>query len=184
MDPQRRNKVKVKVIGRLTVSRPVCLGFRHPSGTRDQYFPFSIQLLLDSCGFLVEGRPLWREVGSERFSFCWASPEHPFSELSPTGLINIFYCLSFWDSPNLVGRIPVFISPRNKVAQSYPPPWGYFVRSATHYLRSYNGFLRNTPNTSKRNFLFLNPLLFASCTNTFSKCCEITTTTDMKRSAQ
>jgi hypothetical protein len=31
---------------------------------------------------------------------------------------------------------------------------------------------------------FLNPLLFASCTNTFSKCCEITTTTDMKRSAQ
>jgi hypothetical protein len=33
-------------------------------------------------------------------------------------------------------------------------------------------------------FFFLNPLLFASCTNTFSKCCEITTTTDMKRSAQ
>jgi hypothetical protein len=33
-----------------------------------------------------------------------------------------------------------------------------------------------------RSFLifFLNPLLFASCTNTFSKCCEITTTTDMK----
>jgi hypothetical protein len=34
-----------------------------------------------------------------------------------------------------------------------------------------------------RSFFF-NPLLFASCTNTFSKCCEITTTTDMKRSAQ
>jgi hypothetical protein len=33
-------------------------------------------------------------------------------------------------------------------------------------------------------FFFFNPLLFASCTNTFSKCCEITTTTDMKRSAQ
>jgi hypothetical protein len=33
-------------------------------------------------------------------------------------------------------------------------------------------------------FFFLNPLLFASCTNTFSKCSEITTTTDMKRSAQ
>jgi hypothetical protein len=28
---------------------------------------------------------------------------------------------------------------------------------------------------------FLNPFLFASCTNTFSKCCEITT--GMKRSA-
>jgi hypothetical protein len=32
--------------------------------------------------------------------------------------------------------------------------------------------------------IFFNPLLFASCTNTFSKCCEITTTTGMKRSAQ
>jgi hypothetical protein len=26
-------------------------------------------------------------------------------------------------------------------------------------------------------YIFFNPLLFASCTNTFSKCCEITTTT-------
>jgi hypothetical protein len=31
---------------------------------------------------------------------------------------------------------------------------------------------------------FFNRLLFASCINTFSKCCEITTTKDMKRSAQ
>jgi hypothetical protein len=37
---------------------------------------------------------------------------------------------------------------------------------------------------NKTTDFFLNPLLFASCTNTFSKCCEITTTTDIKRSAQ
>jgi hypothetical protein len=29
---------KIQVILRPTVSRPVCLGFRHPSRTRDQFF--------------------------------------------------------------------------------------------------------------------------------------------------
>jgi hypothetical protein len=29
-----------QVISRLTVSRPVCLGVKHSSQTRDQFFPF------------------------------------------------------------------------------------------------------------------------------------------------
>jgi hypothetical protein len=37
------------------------------------------------------------------FSFCRASPAQPFSDLSPTGLMSIFYCLYFWDSPNQDG---------------------------------------------------------------------------------
>jgi hypothetical protein len=38
---------------------------------------------------------------------------------SPAELTAIFYCL-IWDSPNLEGQVPVFISPRNRVAQLYP----------------------------------------------------------------
>jgi hypothetical protein len=34
--------------------------------------------------------------------------------------VTILYCL-IWDSPNLEAQVPVFISPRNKVAQLYPP---------------------------------------------------------------
>jgi hypothetical protein len=54
----------VKVILRPTVSRPVRPGVRHPSGTRDQFFPFSLWSFLDCCGFVGVGRPLWREDGS------------------------------------------------------------------------------------------------------------------------
>jgi hypothetical protein len=63
---------------------------------------------------------VWREVRFLVFSFCWASPAQPFSDLSPMGLMSIFYCLYFWDSPNLDGQVPVFISPRNSAAQLYP----------------------------------------------------------------
>jgi hypothetical protein len=39
---RRTVKVKVRVILRPTVSRPVGLGVRHPSETRDQFFTFSL----------------------------------------------------------------------------------------------------------------------------------------------
>jgi hypothetical protein len=42
--------VKVKVILQLTVSRPVRLGVRHPSGTRDLFFPSFF--CIDNSGFL------------------------------------------------------------------------------------------------------------------------------------
>jgi hypothetical protein len=47
-------KVKFRVTLRLTVSRPVCLGVRHPSGIRE-YVLRHFKLSLDSCGFVDVG---------------------------------------------------------------------------------------------------------------------------------
>jgi hypothetical protein len=77
--------------------------------------------LSGNCGFLDVVRPLWREDGSVIFSYnCfWALPEQLLSGQSPAELTTILYCL-IWDSPNLEGQVPVFISPGNRVAQLYP----------------------------------------------------------------
>jgi hypothetical protein len=53
------SQVKVKVILRPTVCRPVRLGVRHPPGTRDQFFPILLLIIFfDSFGFVDVGRLL------------------------------------------------------------------------------------------------------------------------------
>jgi hypothetical protein len=60
------------------------------------------------------------------FQFLLASPAQLFSGLSPSGLMSIFfYCLHFWDSPNLEGWAPIFIFLKNRVAKLYPRALGY-----------------------------------------------------------
>jgi hypothetical protein len=49
----------------------------------------------------------------------WALPEQSHLGQSPAELTAVFYCL-IWDSTNLEGQVPVFISPRNGMAQLYP----------------------------------------------------------------
>jgi hypothetical protein len=56
------SNVEVEVKLRPTVSRPVCLGMKHPSATRDQFI-FPLEISLDSCAFVILWRPLWREDG-------------------------------------------------------------------------------------------------------------------------
>jgi hypothetical protein len=66
------------------------------------------------------GHPLWREDGSVIYLYnCfWVLPEHSLLGRSPAELTAIFDCL-IWDSPNLEGQVPIFISPGNRVAQLY-----------------------------------------------------------------
>jgi hypothetical protein len=90
-----------------TVSRPVCLGVRRPSGTREQFF-FLLEISfrqLRVCYFVAPSLTRGRTL-----------PEQSLLGRSPVELTAIFYCL-IWDSL-------VFISPRNRVAQLYPRALG------------------------------------------------------------
>jgi hypothetical protein len=46
--------------------------------------------------------------------------------------ITILHCF-IWDSPNLEGQVPVFIFPRNRVAQLYPQALGFIVIVIYYY---------------------------------------------------
>jgi hypothetical protein len=88
-------KVKVKVMLRPTVSRPVCLGPK----TR-------FLLLSDSCAFLDVESPPWREGVSVDYNCCWSSPAQSLSSLSPAELMTIFYCLRFKIPPTRRATYP------------------------------------------------------------------------------
>jgi hypothetical protein len=83
-----------------------------PSGAQNQVF-----VTIDSCWFVDVRRPLWLEDGSVVYDCCWSLPAQSFSaplaaELTAMSQIR--------HSPNLEGQVPVFIYPRNSVAQLYP----------------------------------------------------------------
>jgi hypothetical protein len=75
--------------------------------------------LSDSCGFVDVGHPLWREEG---LSFTIAAGPHQRSHSQvqvPQDSWPYFAVSDLWLC-NLEGHIPVFISPRNRVALLYP----------------------------------------------------------------
>jgi hypothetical protein len=84
-------------------------------------------LFLTVAYFLMWGRTLWREDGSVIYSYnCfWALPEQSLLVPSPTELMTSFHCI-IWDSPNLEGQVPIFISRNNRMAQSPPPSEGQY----------------------------------------------------------
>jgi hypothetical protein len=121
-------KSKVEVTLRLTVIQSAFLGIEHPCGTCDQIL-FPVGMLMSGFAILF----LWGALSDEKtgLQFAAQSLNGP-SRLEP---ITILYCL-IWDSFNLEGQVPVFISPRNRVAQLYSRAM------ASLYVVSYGSSLR------------------------------------------
>jgi hypothetical protein len=112
-------QVRVKVMLLSTVSRPVCLRVKHPSGTQDKNFNTVRQLWVCWCG----PPPLRREDGSVVYNCCWPSPKQSFSGPSPAGLIIIFNCLRFATAPAWRARSPYLCPPGTEWPSCTPRHW-------------------------------------------------------------
>jgi hypothetical protein len=95
-------KVKVKVMLRMTVRRPVFLGIR----------PMTRFLLTsDNCGVLVMGRPLRAEDWSVVYNWCCFSPVQSFWKLVLQDSMIISSCLNFETPASWWARFPYLYLP-------------------------------------------------------------------------
>jgi hypothetical protein len=120
-----------------------------------------------------------RRVCNLLYKCFWALPEQSLLGRSPAELTAMFYCL-IWDSPNLAGQVPVFISPRNRVAQLYHRALGslfvasydsqgyggdvltrlhtgYTVRRSTFFYMTYINSVRTSQEAQYISPLYSNP---------------------------
>jgi hypothetical protein len=114
-----------------------------PSGDQDQIF-----ITVGQLRFVDMGHPPRWEDGSVVYNCCWLSPALSFSDPSTVGLITIFCCLRFETPPNLQGQVPIFINPRNRVAQLYPQALGSLFVASYDY-QGYCGGIRTILHAGK-----------------------------------
>jgi hypothetical protein len=105
-------------------------------GTCDQILLPVGRLLSESWGLVSVRRSLWREDGS---AICSAITQWSESRRTCNHIL-----LLIWDSPNLEGQVPEFISPRNRVAQLYPQALGS-IYVASYDLHGYGGGILTLP---------------------------------------
>jgi hypothetical protein len=125
---------------RSTVSRPIRLGIGPPFGTLDQILSCSFSFVWQLRRFAINASSLTRKRVCNLLLNCFCTlPEQSHLSRSPTELTDMSYCL-IWDSPNLEGQVPVFISPRNRVAQLYSRALGcvIYVNTDTVFMWIYD----------------------------------------------
>jgi hypothetical protein len=120
---QKLGRLELEFVLRPTVSRPVRLGIGPPFGTLDQILSCSSFVWQLHCSAFSASSLTRERVCNLLLNCFWALPEQSHLSRRPTELTAISYCL-LWDSPNLEGQVPIFISPRNRVAQLYPRALG------------------------------------------------------------
>jgi hypothetical protein len=120
-------EIEVEVNLRPTVGRPICPGVRHPSGTRDQFF-FLLEISfrqLRVCYFVAPS------LTRERVCNLTVQLLLDLARAVTLGLksrrTHGHNLLSHLRLPSLEGQVPVFVSPRNRVAQLYPRHWVPFL---------------------------------------------------------
>jgi hypothetical protein len=122
-----------------TVSRPVYLGIKHPSGAYDQiFFSFGIRNTSDSYVLDSVGRPLWREDGSVFCMYRWPLPTQSFSVLVPLDLRPHFTVSDLrlpFSSPPTTRRVTVEVFDPASTRVS-PPVSDWFKRPYPLYIPS------------------------------------------------
>jgi hypothetical protein len=119
-----------------SVSQSVCIGVEPTLWLVTRYY-----FLSEDCCLKVAVLFLWDALSDERTDLQF--PMQSLSGPSRIESMTILYLL-IWDSPNLEGQVPVFISPRNRLAQLYPRVLGS-IYVASNDSQGYGGGILTVP---------------------------------------